>query len=113
MGIRARASFIKVTNSKLIIDIVDKLIRDGYLSSFSTIRNGKQLSIHSKYYNSKPVIADTSLISRPTQRISLGCRKSRLFHKNGYVLLLTKRGLLTRAEALQANIGGSVVRQIW
>jgi len=112
-GYRTRLSCIKVSNSQFVVKLLCKLVVDGYIGGFSKINNGKQLLIYLKYYDSKPIISDIILISRPTQRIMLSCRTLHSFYRTGYLLLSTKKGILTRSEALKNKLGGLVLCQIW
>jgi small subunit ribosomal protein S8 len=109
----ARLPTTEIFNSKTICCVVHKLVQDGYLCGFTEVKEGKKLLLYLKYYEGKPVLKHLTIISRPTQPVNLSWRKLRLSYKTGYVLVLTKKGLVTRAEALSSQQGGLLVCQIW
>ena len=61
---------IEIPSSKLKKELIDLLIREGYLLSCETIKkeNKSQIEVHLKYIDTKPAIKKLSRVSKPSLR---------------------------------------------
>jgi small subunit ribosomal protein S8 len=116
VGCRSYDRTIKVKYTDYNIRILTVLYRQGVISSFHVL-NHKDILVTLKYVNSKPLIKDIKLISKPGRRIfwtlrvlSLNYNKNSL---NGFYILSTPYGLLTEVECLlNKHISGEVLFQV-
>lgn len=134
---RLRLATTSVPTSKLILSLVLGLQNQGFISSVTrgtfdgpdqkytetTQENiaQRRLWLGLKYYDNEPVLSELRLISKPTQRIWLGCDDLEVIAKGkdaGYVKGLrpgeaifvdTDRGLFELREALERRIGGQLL----
>ena len=101
--------------SKIKLKIAELLEKNGYIESFSTIKNGfEEIVIVLKYKEGRPGITHLQRISKP------GCRIYATKDKLPYVLngmgtaiISTSSGLMTLREARQQGCGGEIICEIW
>lgn len=100
-------------SSKLKMNILDVLKREGYIRGFkkSEISKGiHELQIELKYHEGAPVIQEMKRVSKPGRRIYSSIRDlQRVSNGLGISILSTPNGVLSDDEARQANVGGEVL----
>ena len=103
--------------SKLKFEIVNVLVREGYVQSFSVKgkKATKRIEIDLAYgADKRPRVEDVERISKPSRRIYAGAKESRPVRKNlGTIVLSTPKGILTGDQARKENVGGEVLFAIW
>lgn len=91
--------------------------REGYIRGYKSkeIRKGiTELEVELKYFDGTPVISLIKKVSKPGRRIYSSVNTlPRVYNGLGIAVISTPRGLMTDAEARQANVGGEVICQIF
>lgn len=116
-GQRAKKSAVSCPASKLRINVLETLKREGYIRGYEVIDNtdGKrELSIELKYYQGSAVIEHVSRVSKPGRRIYSGVKDLPTVRNGlGISILSTPRGVLSDSEAREANVGGEVLCKVY
>jgi small subunit ribosomal protein S8 len=116
-GQQASLGYVDAPYSKLLLNVLEVLKREGYIADFeeSEISKGrKQISIGLKYYDGQPAIREIKRVSRPGLRVYRGIEKlGRVRNGLGVSILSTSKGVMSDYEAKQANIGGEVLCSIF
>ncbi len=102
--------------SKIKAEIAALLAQEGYVSSFKIIRDNKQglIMIKLKYNDDTSAIRGLKRMSRPGLRIYVKAGEiPSVLNGTGTAVLSTNRGILTDAEAREANVGGEVLCYVW
>lgn len=112
-GQQARKDSILTPASKLRERVLQVLEREGYIRGFaaSDLGNGKaEIRIELKYHEGDPVIREIQRVSKPGRRIYAGAKDlPRVRNGLGISIVSTPRGVLSDAEARDANVGGEVL----
>jgi small subunit ribosomal protein S8 len=91
--------------------------REGYIRGFrqKEIRKGiSDFEVDLKYFDGTPVVSFIKKISKPGRRVYSDVNSlPRVYNGLGIAVISTPRGLMTDAEARQANVGGEVICQIF
>lgn len=111
-GQRAGKTAVGSPPSRLRMNVLEVLRREGYIRGFShdqsTVQGG--LSIELKYHNGEPVIRELKRVSKPGRRIYRGVRDlPRVYNGLGIAILSTPQGVMSDAEAREAHVGGEVL----
>ena len=98
-------------------NVLGVLEREGYIRGFekSNIRDGiDEIRIELKYYDGRPVIREINRVSRPGCRIYSKIRDlPKVYDGLGISILSTPRGVLSDAEAREANVGGEILCSVF
>ncbi|MGH1481745.1 MAG: 30S ribosomal protein S8 [Geminicoccales bacterium] len=110
-GQSAQKSAVHSPASKLRMNVLDVLKREGYIRGFSREDEGHQeLSIELKYHNGEPVIKELRRVSKPGRRVYSGVKDlPRIYNGLGIAILSTPRGVMSDAEARDAHVGGEIL----
>ncbi len=110
-GQAANKSAIKSPASKLRMNVLEVLKREGYIRDYRREDSGHQeLSIELKYHNGEPVIRNLKRVSKPGRRVYSGVADlPRIYNGLGIAILSTPRGVMSDTEARQAHIGGEIL----
>mgnify|MGYP002525861306 CR=1 FL=1 len=102
-GQMAGKETISAPASKLRINMLDVLKREGYIRNYEryNVRTGiDEVRIELKYYDGEPVIKEISRISRPGQRVYARIKDlPRAYNGLGISILATPRGSMSGAAA--------------
>lgn len=116
-GQRANKSSIKSPASKLRMNVLEVLKREGYIRGYSKsdVRPGvSELTIELKYHEGKGVISEIKRVSTPGRRVYSGIESlQRVANGLGIAILSTPRGVMSDTEARTANVGGEVLCQVF
>lgn len=97
--------------------VLSVLKREGYIRDFSrvNVRGGvDELKIELKYYDGEPVIKEINRVSRPGRRVYSKIKElPRVYNGLGIAILSTPRGVMSDAEAREANVGGEVLCHVF
>ena len=107
---------IEIPSSKLKKELIDLLIREGYLLSCETIKkeNKSQIEVHLKYIDTKPAFKKLSRVSKPSLRRYSGASDLKTVKNGlGIYVLSTNQGLLTDKQARSKNIGGEIICEVF
>ena len=111
-----KKEIVKIPYSRINTDMLEVLVKNGYLDSVSKKGRGikKYLEVKLKYENKEGVIRGVKLISKPSVRYYSGY-KDLLKVKSGYGLgiISTPQGIMTYQEARKKHLGGERICEIW
>ena len=93
--------------------MLDVLKREGYIRGFETVKSDAgfdELRIELKYFDGKPVISQIKRVSTPGRRVYSGVKDlPKVFNGLGISILTTPQGVMSDAEAREANVGGEIL----
>lgn len=107
---------ISVSSSKLKVAVVDVLVKNGYISSY-TVEKAKPCDIL------KVVIAgegevfkfnELTKVSKPGRRVYTSAEDIPTVKSGrGTVIISTSKGLMTGKDAKKNNLGGEILVKVW
>lgn len=113
----AKHDTVDIPASNMKKSIVQILVDEGYVKSFSVIDDGKQgiIRVVLKYGENKtPVISGLRRVSKPGLRIYSSCEDMPKVMKGlGVAIVSTSKGIMTDRKARHDNVGGEVLAFIW
>ena len=106
-------SVVETPASKQRARVLDVLADEGYIRGYesTTGKDGHPaFEISLKYYEGTPVIRELKRVSKPGRRVYLGVGDIPQVRQGlGVSIVSTSRGVMTDANARQANVGGEVL----
>lgn len=116
-GQAARLLAIKCPPSKMRVNVLEVLKREGYIRGYAMQerpKGGQELNIELKYSEGQPVIRKIGRVSRPGRRVYSQIKDvPRVFNGLGISILSTPRGVLSDKEAREANVGGEILCRVF
>jgi small subunit ribosomal protein S8 len=116
-GQRAGKSKIRAPKSKLRLNVLDVLKREGYIRDYRTVedeRGFEELVVELKYHDGSPVIHEITRVSKPGRRVYSKIKElPRYYNGLGISILSTPRGVMADYEARAANVGGEVLCRVF
>ncbi len=116
-GQRAGKNAIVAPASRFRSNVLAVLEREGYIRGYEQyeLRPGiNELRIELKYFEGQPVIREIKRVSSPGRRVySKIADLPKVYNGLGISILSTPRGVLSDAEARDANVGGEVLCQVF
>ena len=116
-GQRARKNDVVSPASKLRMNVLDVLQREGFIRSYERyeVRPGiNEVRIELKYQEGDPVIHQIQRVSTPGRRVYSKIKDLHLhFNGLGISILSTPRGVMSDNEARASNVGGEVLCQVF
>nr|YP_010507847.1 ribosomal protein S8 [Phytophthora capensis]UXG55957.1 ribosomal protein S8 [Phytophthora capensis] len=110
-GYLAKKSKIVQQKSKQSINILNILVKEGFIKSYK-INSKNQLDIYLKYRKNKAVITEIKRLSKPGKRLYIA-NKDLYKKKKGFYILSTSIGILTDLQAKKLNVGGELICKIY
>ena len=107
---------VVVPYSKLKHELVNVLVREGYIKSCTkTDVDGKPfINVVLKYHNSSPVIKTLKRISKPSLReYSASSDLKSVKNGLGAYIISTNQGLMTDKDAKSKNVGGEILCEVF
>jgi len=115
-GQSARKNIVNSPASRFRSDVLDVLKREGYIRDFSSVEKRPgiyELQIELKYHG-LPVISEIKRVSRPGRRVYSKIKDlGHIYNGLGISILSTPRGVLSDAEAREANVGGEILCRVF
>ena len=116
-GQMASKSSVVAPASKLRANVLDVLKREGFIRNFeeSESRPGlRELKIELKYHEGQPAIQEISRVSKPGRRVYSKIKDlNKVYNGLGISIISTPQGVMSDAEAREANVGGEVLCQVF
>jgi len=115
-GYMAKKIEIIVPGSKITMSVLEKLISEGFITSFTREQEGieKYFKVQLKYENGKAKFTDVEIVSKPGQRKYVKAIEiPSVLNGLGTAFLSTTSGILTGKEAKKASLGGELLFNIW
>ena len=110
-------SSIVIPSSKFRKNILEILKNEGYIKDYFIDKsedNKISLKITLKYYEGDPVIKEIKRVSKPGRRVYSGASRIPFIHNGlGISIISTSRGVMTDADAREANIGGEIICKVF
>ena len=112
-GQRSSKASVSSPASKLRVNVLDVLRREGYIRGYETFDSDAghpAIRIELKYHEGAPVIREIHRVSKPGRRVYSGIRDLvPVYNGLGISILSTPRGVMSDNEAREANVGGEVL----
>ena len=116
-GQSARLSEVLVPTSRFRLGVLEVLKREGFIRDFAIeeLRSGvSEIRVELKYHEGDPVIREISRVSRPGRRVYSKIKDlTKVYNGLGISILSTPRGVMSDAEAREANVGGEVLCRVF
>ncbi len=113
----AKHEYVDVPASNMKRAIVQILVDEGYVQSFTEKEDGKQgvIRIALKYTeDKKSVITGLRRVSKPGLRIYAKCEDLPKVMKGlGIAIVSTPKGVMTDRQARKENVGGEILAFVW
>ena len=113
----AKHETVDIPASNMKKAIMQILVDEGYVKSFTVIEDGKQVMIRAtlKYGEGKtPVITGLRRVSKPGLRIYSSVEDMPKVLKGlGIAIVSTSKGIMTDRQARKENVGGEILAFIW
>src|ERR1043166_7078075 len=108
---------LEISGSKIKLEIVKILQREGFIKGFEIVKDPKQdtIKVFLKYGPKREkVITNLKRVSKPGLRVYTGHEKlPRVLRGLGIAIVTTSQGVMTDREARQKGIGGEVLCYVW
>lgn len=109
----AKLRYVDINSSKLIMEVVQILKRDGFIKDFISIpeTDGRKARIYLRYdRNRRSLLQKAVRISKPGRRHYVRADQIRPIQGGiGRNILTTNQGVMTGQEAKKANVGGELL----
>jgi small subunit ribosomal protein S8 len=106
-------STVMTPGSKVRAWVLDVLLDEGYIRGYerTTDANGHPaIEISLKYYEGTPVIREIKRVSKPGRRVYMSVQDIPQVRQGlGVSIVSTSKGVMSDANARQANVGGEVL----
>ena len=115
-GQHARLANVSCQFSKLLLNVLDVLKREGYIKDYrqSGENNKLSLEIELKYFEGEPVIKNVKRVSTPGHRVySAITELQKVQNGLGIAVISTSRGVMSDYDARLANVGGEVLCTVY
>ena len=116
-GQMAKKSSVNAPASKLRANVLDVLKREGFIRGFEQFEKStgiSEIKIELKYFEGQPAIQEISRVSKPGRRVYSKIKNlSNVYNGLGISIISTPRGVMSDAEAREANVGGEVLCQVF
>jgi small subunit ribosomal protein S8 len=116
-GQRAKKSAVTSPASRMRASVLDVLAREGFIRGYESyeVRPGiSEVRIELKYHEGEPVIREINRVSRPGRRVySKIADLPKVYNGLGISIISTPRGVLSDAEAREANVGGEILCKVF
>ena len=116
-GAIAHKDAVLVKKSKLTVNIIDILKREGFILNYKAIEDKKQgmVKVYLRYGKDKrPAITGIKRVSKPGLKnyVKAEAIKS-VYGGIGVAIISTSKGLMVDQEARKNNLGGELLCQVW
>jgi len=116
-GQMAKKSSILAPASKLRSNVLEVLKREGFIRGFEEVENRtgvREIKIELKYHEGAPAIQEIARVSKPGRRVYSKIKDlAPVYNGLGISIISTPRGVMSDAEAREANVGGEVLCQVF
>ena len=113
----AKHDSVEIPASNMKKAIVQILVDEGYVKSYTVVEDGKQgvIKVVLKYSEGKmPVIKGLRRVSKPGLRIYSNAQElPRAMKGLGVAIISTSKGIMTDRQARSENLGGEVLAFVW
>ena len=108
-----KKSSVSTPASRLRARVLDVLKAEGYIRGYEEVTTEAghvELEISLKYFEGQPVIRELARVSKPGRRVYAGAKEiPRVRQGLGVSIVSTPKGVMSDANARNANVGGEVL----
>jgi len=112
-----KRSKVKVPYSTFDMNVLNELVRTGYIESAERKGRGVKriIDIKLKYTeDGSPAINGIKFLSKPSRRLYSGYRDLKQSHQGyGHFIMSTPEGVMAGSQAKHKKVGGQVLFEIW
>ena len=116
-GNLARFNKVDIPLSKLKLEVVKVLKKEGYIKDFKVLNeeNKGVLRVYLKYdAQNRGIITGIKRVSKPSLRIYVKSKKvPKVLNGYGINIISTPKGVMTDREAINSNVGGELICSVW
>ena len=115
-GQRAKKDSVVTPASKLRANVLEVLKREGYIRGYieEVVAGHPGLRVELKYFEGQPAIKHVARVSKPGRRVYSGSKELPTIRNGlGITIVSTPRGVLSDAEARDANVGGEILAEVF
>ena len=115
-AIKAQKTEILVPTSKLKANVVEVLVKNGYLVSSEVIKGEPRDVLHIVINQPGSVVRINEIekVSKPGRRVYAGADELRAIKSGrGMEIISTSKGLMTGREAKKNRLGGEILVRVW
>lgn len=115
-GQMAHLSSVEVFYSRHIGDVLDVMVKEGFILSWEKVGEEKKpmIRVFLKYHEGEPVIRKLTRVSKPGRREYTSINDlPKVNNGLGISILTTSSGVMSDYEARQRNVGGEVLCNIF
>lgn len=115
-AIEAGKTEILVPTSKLKVNVVEVLVKGGYLASYEVIDGEPRGTLHIVINEPGTVarINEIKKVSKPGRRVYAGADELKAIKSGrGMEIISTSKGLMTGREAKKNRLGGEILVRVW
>ena len=116
-GNLARFNKVNIPLSKLKLEVVKVLKKEGYIKDFKVLNeeNKGVLQVYLKYdAQNRGIITGIKRVSKPSLRIYVKSKKvPKVLNGYGINIISTPKGVMTDREAINSNVGGELICSVW
>ncbi len=113
----AKKEKVEIPSSKLKLEILDVLKKEGYIKNYKPIADNKQglINVYLRFKNNQsPVITNMKRVSKPGLRVYVAKDEvPRVLRGMGIAILSSSSGVLTDKQARSQGVGGEVLCYVW
>ncbi len=103
-------STVVIPASKLKVEVLKVLKKEGYVNDFSLENNGATILVNIEGIDLKKIIR----VSKPGRRIYAGKAEIPVVLQGfGLVVMSTSKGVMSGKEAKKLGLGGEVICKVW
>ena len=116
-GAMRKRSKVLTPASKMRQRVLDVLADEGYIRGYSLVEQPgefPQFEIELKYFDGEPVIVEIARVSKPGRRVYSSIDDLKPVKNGlGISILSTSKGVMSDANARDANVGGEVLCRVY
>ncbi len=116
-GSRAGKEKVELPSSKLKLNILELLKKEGYIRNYKALDDKRQgiIRVYLKFNDQKkPAIRELKRVSKPGLRIYADSQKlPNVLRGMGTAIISTSCGVMTDGQARSQKLGGEVICYVW
>jgi small subunit ribosomal protein S8 len=112
----AKKGRVVTPSSRLKLDILEILKKDGFIKEYRKDNNGSFdfIEVVLSYSGLQPAIKEIEVLSRPGRRVYAGVADIPVVYNGlGVIILSTPRGVMTDYDAKRLNVGGELLLKVF
>lgn len=116
-GVKAGFDKVDIPGSKIKLELVRVLKKQGYIKDFKYLEDGykRTIRVYLKYVSEgKPAILGITRVSKPSRKVYSKAKQIKPVLKGlGVSVISTSKGVMTDKQAREVNVGGEILFNVW